>query len=210
MKLILRGFILFSIMTTTGQAEKEKPVENPLPEMSIGKADAPVTVIEYSSLTCSHCAQFHTEALPKIKEKYVKPGYVRILFRGFPGDQVSLTAHQLAWCKGEIKYLDFVKLLYETQEKWLSAADPVAALKSIVLQHGISAKQFEACLKNQELMDKIIQVRLEGQKKYNITATPTIIINAKIYNHALTFAEFEEIVRPLLAPTLKKLAENKR
>jgi protein-disulfide isomerase len=188
----------------SGKEDKVKLVSKPLPEMGMGSSKAPVTIINYSSLTCGHCAQFHTAVLPKIEEKYIKPGYVRIIFRDFPGDQISINAHRLAWCKGEMKYLDFVKLLYSTQEKWLLAPDPVAALKSIALQNGITAEQFEACLKDQELLDKIIQLRLEGQKKYNITATPTIIINAKIYPRALTFEEFEEIVRPLLAPSLGK------
>lgn len=166
-------------------------------------------MINYSSLTCGHCAQFHTTILPKIEEKYIKPGYVRIIFRDFPGDQVSLKAHQLVWCKGELKYLDFVKLLYSTQEKWLTATDPIAALKSIAFQNGISAVQFETCLKDQELMDKIIQVRIDGQRKYKITVTPTIIINAKIYPGALSFEEFEKIARPLLSPTLEKAKKNK-
>lgn len=190
--------------TSKVSTDKAKPPLKPLSEMSMGSSSAPVVMLNYSSLTCSHCAHFHTVVLPKIEEKYIKPGYVRIVFRDYPGDQLSLKAHQLAWCKGEIKYLDFVKLLYTTQEKWLSAADPVAALKLIALQNGITAKQFDACLKNQELMDKIIQVRLEGQKKYNIKATPTIVINAKIYPRALTFEEFEKIVRPLLAPSMEK------
>jgi len=189
---------------TSEKAGKVKLMSKPLPEMGMGNPKAPITIINYSSLTCGHCAQFHTDVLPKIEEKYIKPGLVRIIFRDYPGDQVSINAHRLAWCKGEIKYLDFVKLLYSTQEKWLSASDPLASLKSIALQNGISAKQFEACLKDQELLDKIIQLRLEGQKKYNITATPTIIINAKIYPRALSFDEFEDIIKPLLAPTLEK------
>lgn len=210
MQFVLKSLILLCVLIHNGQAEgKEKTSVRPLPEMSIGSSKAPVVVINYSSLTCGHCAQFHTDVLPKIEKNFVKPGYVRIIFRDYPGDQISIKAHQLAWCKGEIKYLDFVKLLYETQEKWLLAPDPVAALKSIALQHGITAEQFEKCLKDQELMDKIIQVRLEGQKKYNIKATPTLIINAKIYPQALTLEEFEKIVRPLLAPASVKEKPNK-
>ncbi len=204
MHLIFRSLILLIAMIAYGHGDKAIPARKSLPEMGMGSPKAPVTIINYSSLTCSHCAHFHTTVLPKIEEKYIKPGYVRIIFRDYPGDKVSISAHQLAWCKGEIKYLDFVKLLYSTQEKWLLAPDPVAALKSIALQNGVTAKQFEACLKDQELLDKIIQLRLEGQKKYNIKATPTIVINAKIYDRALTFEQFEEIVRPLLAPSLEK------
>jgi protein-disulfide isomerase len=182
----------------------EKVVVKNLPEISMGSKDAPVVMINYSSLSCGHCAHFHTDILPQIEEKYIKPGYLRIVFRDYPGDQVSLRAHQLAWCKGEIKYLDFMKLLYTNQEKWLLAPDPVVALKAIALQNGIPAKQFEACLKNQELLDQIVSIRLEGQKKYNITATPTIVINAKIYQKALTLEEITDIMKPLLASSLEK------
>jgi len=186
------------------KANSTKKVETkPLPEIAIGSKDAPVVMIDYSSLSCGHCAEFHTHILPKIKEKYIDEGQLRVIFRDYPGDQVSLKAHQLAWCKGEIKYLDFLKIIYENQEKWLLDPDPIAALKSIALKNGITGKQFEACLKNNELLDQIISMRLEGQKKYNITATPTIIINAKIYQKALSMDEIDDIMKPLLASSKK-------
>ncbi|MBY0292909.1 MAG: DsbA family protein [Alphaproteobacteria bacterium] len=204
MKFILKCLFLFFVMMGNGQGDKAVAAPKSLPEMCLGRSTAPVVVINYSSLTCTHCAQFHVAVLPQIQKNYIDPGYVRIIFRDYPGDQISLQAHQLAWCRGEIKYLDFVRLLYSTQEKWLTAPDPVAALKAIALQNGITTQQFEACVKDQELLEKIVNVRLEGQKKYNITATPTIIINSKIYPRTLTFQEFEEIVRPLLAPIREK------
>ncbi|MBY0500776.1 MAG: DsbA family protein [Alphaproteobacteria bacterium] len=211
MNLFLRSFVFLILMIGKVSAEEAKPTPTlrPLPDMCMGSEKAPIVVINYSSLTCVHCAQFHMSVLPKIEEKYIRPGHVRIIFRDFPGDQLSVKAHQLAWCKGEIKYFDFVKLLYTTQEKWLSAPDPLAALKSIALQNGVTPAQYEACLGNQELLDKIIQVRLEGQKKYMIKATPTIVINSKIYPKALTFEEFEELMRPLLAPSLESVPKNK-
>lgn len=182
----------------------KKVVAKPLPEISMGSKDAPVVMISYSSLSCGHCAHFHTDTLPSIQEKYINPGYLRVVFRDYPGDQVSLKAHQIAWCKGEIKYLDLLNILYTAQDKWLFADDPVVALKAIALQNGIPAKQFEACLKNQELLDQIIALRLDGQKKYNIKATPTIIINAKIYQKALSLEEIDDIMKPLLASSKEK------
>lgn len=208
MQRVRRILVLLSMMTAQGYAAEEvKPKVTPLPEISIGKKTAPIVVINYSSLTCSHCAQFHLEVLPKIEEKYIKPGKVRIIFRGYPANQVDIVASQLVWCMGAIKYLDFVKLLYSTQEKWLDESDPIATLKSIMTQRGVSAEQLEACIKDHELLDKIIQVRLEGQENYPITSTPTIIINAMIYPRALTFEEFEEIVTPLLAPAVEQASQ---
>lgn len=205
MGFLTRILFLLCLMIANGQADQETQSQAASSEVCLGSATAPVLIIEYSSLSCSHCAHFHRDVLPKIQEKYVKPGHVRIVFRDFPGDQVSLKAHQVAWCKGNIKYLDFVKLLYSTQDKWLLAPDPVAALKSIVVQNGISAQQFDECLNNQAQLDRIIQTRLEGQRKYKIDATPTFIINAKIYKKALTLEEMEEILQPILkTPTDKK------
>ena len=190
--------------TSEKPPEKKKIAEKPLPEISIGSKDAPVVMINYSSLSCGHCAQFNADILPQVEKKYIKPGYLRIVFRDYPGDQVSLRAHQLAWCKGEMKYLDFMKILYANQEKWLLADDPVAALKALALKNGIEPEQFEACLKNQELLNQIIALRLDGQKKYNITATPTIVINAKIYQKALSLEELDDIMKPLLASYKEK------
>jgi len=210
MKFILTSLVLFSMMIGSGYAKEEKTKQSPLPEVSLGSPNAPVVVIDYASLTCHHCAQFHNEVLPEIQKNYIEPGLVRVIIRDYPGDQISLLAHQIAWSKGELKYLDFLKLFYSTQDDWLLASDPKAALKKIALRNGISEKQFDNCLKDKALMDKIVQIRLEGKKKYNITATPTIIINAKIYPRTLSFGEFDAIVSPLLKPTIKKVKADKK
>lgn len=210
MKFILTSLVLFSMMIGNGYAKEEKTKQSPLPEVSLGSKNAPVVVIDYASLTCHHCAQFHNDVLPEIQKNYIEPGLVRVIIRDYPGDQISLLAHQIAWSKGELKYLDFLKLFYSTQDEWLLASDPKAALKKIALRNGISAKQFDKCLKDKALMDKIVQIRLEGKKKYNITATPTIIINAKIYPRTLSAGEFDAIVEPLLKPTLKKAKTDKK
>lgn len=187
---------------TEVKADEEPPVK-PMPEMGLGRKDAPIVIIDYSSLTCNHCAEFHTDILKKIEEKYIKPGHVRIIIRDYPSDQLSLAAHQLAWCRGELKYMDFLKTLYSKQKEWLLSKDPMEELKKIALQNGITKDQIEACFKNQVLLDRIVQGRLEGMKKYNITATPTLVINAKVYQHALSFEEFEKIVKPLIAAKSK-------
>src|SRR3990167_10029270 len=126
------GKLLFCMLmlVTPLQAKKEdkKTAPKPLPEICIGDSKAPILIIDYSSLTCNHCADFYLNVIPEIKAKYINSGDVRLIFRDFPGDQVSLKAHQVAWSKGEMKYLDFVQLLYENQDKWLSEKDPVASL----------------------------------------------------------------------------------
>ncbi len=209
MLFFVRNFIMcLCVVLTPAYAGKDKgpkkPVK-PLPEMCLGSKDAPVTVIEYSSLTCSHCAEFANDVFPKIEKNYIDRGKIRFVFRDFPGDKVSLIAHQYAWSRGGMKYFDLIKLFYSTQEQWLEAQDPVKALKAIAMKGGITLEQCEACLKNTELLDKILQLRIDAQKKYNIKATPTFVINTKIYDHALTYKEFQGIVDPLLATREKKM-----
>lgn len=206
MNLIVRSLICLCFILNFAHAAKkeEKPVK-PLPEMCMGNPDAPVTVIDYSSLTCGHCAEFHKDVLPLIEENYVKTGKVRLIFRDFPGDKISVVAHQLAWGCGQMKYLELIKLFYKTQDQWIEAKDPVKELKKIAEENGgMTQAQVDKCLKNTELLDKIIHTRLEGQKKYNITATPNFIIQGKIYDYALTYDEFKKIVDPLIKASLKK------
>lgn len=209
MKFILKSLVLFSMMIGNGYATEEAK-QGSLPEISLGSQNAPVVVIDYASLTCHHCAQFHNEVLPEIQKNYIEPGYVRVIIRDYPGDQISLLAHQIAWSKGEVRYLDLLKYLYSTQDEWLLASDPKAALKKVVAKKGITSEQFDKLIKDKGLMDKVIQARLEGKKKYNITATPTIIINTKIYPRTLSYGEFEAIVEPLLKPAIKKVKADKK
>jgi len=112
MRYIVTSLILSILFLGEGYADKAKKPLKPLPEISMGSAKAPVTVINYSSLTCGHCANFHTVVLPEIDKSYIKPGKVRIIFRDYPGDQLSVKAHRVAWSKGEIKYLTFSKAFY--------------------------------------------------------------------------------------------------
>lgn len=210
MNFILTSLVLFSMMIGNGYAKEEKTAQDSLPEISLGSQNAPVVVIDYASLTCHHCAQFHNEVLPEIQKNYIEPGLVRVIIRDYPGDQISLLAHQIAWSKGEVRYLDLLKYLYSTQDEWLLASDPKAALKKVVAKKGITSEQFDKLIKDKGLMDKVIQARLEGKKKYNITATPTIIINTKIYPRTLNYGEFEAIVEPLLKPAIKKVKADKK
>ncbi len=207
MNLILRSLICLCLLIVGSYAAKkeDKAPIKPLAEMCMGSPKAPVTVIDYSSLTCGHCAEFHKDVLPLIEKNYIKTGKVRFIFRDFPGDKISVIAHQLAWGCGQMKYLELVKLFYKTQDQWIEAKDPIKELKKIAEENGgMSKEQVDKCLKNNELLDKIIQVRLEGQKKYDITATPNFIIQGKIYDYALSYEEFQKIVDPLIKAAEKK------
>lgn len=150
-----------------------------LQDMVIGKADAKVTIIEYASLTCPHCATFHAEVLPALKTEYLDTGKAKLIYRDFPLDNLAFAGAILARCGGPEKYFTFLNVLFAQQRQWATASDPKAALTQIARLGGISAEQFDKCLADKALGDYILNSRLEGNQKFNVNSTPTLIINGK-------------------------------
>jgi protein-disulfide isomerase len=167
-------------------------------ERILGHPDAPVTIIEYASLTCPHCAQFHNEVLPALKERYIDPGKVRLIYRDFPLDQVALAAAALAHCAGPDRYFSMLDAMFETQSNWARENDPIAALKRLGKLGGLTEERMQACLNDQQLTDGILQTRLEGQNQYEIGSTPTFVIDGKTYSGSRDVEEFGELLDPLL------------
>ena len=167
-------------------------------ERILGDPDAPVTIIEYASLTCPHCAQFHNEVLPALKERYIDPGKVRLIYRDFPLDQVALAAAALAHCAGPDRYFSMLDAMFETQSNWARENDPIAALKRLGKLGGLTEERMQACLNDQQLTDGILQTRLEGQNQYEIGSTPTFVIDGKTYSGSRDVEEFGELLDPLL------------
>ena len=167
-------------------------------ERILGNPNAPVTIIEYASLTCPHCAQFHTEVLPQLKERYIANGKVRLIYRDFPLDQTALAAAALAHCAGPERYFSMLDVLFETQSNWARAGDPIAALKRLGKLGGLTEQEMAACLADEELTDGILRQRLAGQNEYDIGSTPTFIIDGKAYPGARDVEEFGELIDPLL------------
>ena len=167
-------------------------------EQILGDPDAPVTIIEYASLTCPHCADFHNDVLPALKERYIAPGKVRLIYRDFPLDQTALAAAALAHCAGPERYFSMLDALFETQSKWARADDPIAALKRLGKLGGLTEQEMAACFADQELTDAILSERLAGQNEYDIGSTPTFIIDGKAYPGSRDVEEFGELIDPLL------------
>ena len=176
----------------------ELMAEPPARDLWQGKADAPVTVVEYASLTCGHCAHFHESTWPTLKSKYVETGKVRYVLRDFPLDPVAAAGSMLARCAGDDKRASVVDLLFSNQQKWL-VNKPVDALRDLLKQAGFTQESFDACLKNQELYDAVIKTREAASEKFGINSTPSFFINGKLHRGALTVAELEKILDPLLA-----------
>lgn len=169
----------------------------PLPEKSFGPADAKVTIVEYASLTCHHCMNFHIQTWPKLKEKYVDTGKVRFIMREFPLDTLATAGFMLARCSGEDKWYPMLDLLYKTQEGWAHSPNPADALLQTVRQTGMTKDAFEACLSDQKLLEGINKTRDRG-KSLGVDSTPTFFINGQKHPGASTLEQFDKILEPLL------------
>jgi protein-disulfide isomerase len=185
-------------------ARAEVPVSElmepgPLPELSLGKADAPVTIVEYASLTCGHCAAFHNTVFPKIKEKYVDSGQVRFIMREFPLDNLAAAAAMLTRCAGGEKTYPLVEVLFKQQEQWAFVrGNPVPELFKVAKQAGFTQESFDKCLTDQKLLEQVTSIRSKASDKFGVNSTPTFFINGKRLQEAPTVESFEKALAPLL------------
>jgi len=167
-------------------------------DMVYGKADAPVTIVEYASLTCSHCADFAVNTLPTIKEKYIDTGKARLIFREFPFDPRATAAFMLARCAPEDRYFPMIEVFFKQQQQWAGAADGEAALLQIAKLAGFTQESFKACLTNQQLLDDVRSTMERGSQEFGVNATPTFFINGQKYAGALSVDEMSAIIDKLL------------
>jgi protein-disulfide isomerase len=170
----------------------------PLPDLAQGSASAPITIVEYASMTCTHCAAFHEETWPKLKAKYVDTGKVKFILREFPLDPLATAGFMLARCAGADKRNAIVDLLYTQQKNWAFVDKPIDALAALVKQAGISQADFETCLKNQGLYDQVNQTREGAAQKFKVNATPTFFVNGREMTGELPIEDFDKVLEPLL------------
>jgi protein-disulfide isomerase len=169
-----------------------------LGEPSIGDPAAPVTIIEYSSMTCPHCAAFHADTLPELKTRYIDTGKVRLVLRDFPLDKNALSAAVLAHCAGPERHPQFTEVFFAQQSNWARSDNPVQALKQLAQLGGLSQAEADACLADKDLETAILKAQLEGQEKFDIRSTPSFIIDGKTYAGGQSIEKFAEIIDPLL------------
>ena len=167
----------------------------------IGQASAPVTIIEYASLTCRHCARFHVQVLPSIKKELVESGKVRLVYRDFPLDQVALAGSVLARCAGRDRYFAFLDLLFRDQLNWARSQNPGQALSQIARLGGIGKEKFQSCLSDKKLQESVLKQKLHGSQKYQITSTPTLIINGKKFSGGLAFDQIKAVIATMTPKT---------
>jgi len=174
------------------------PAESALPDMALGKEDAPVTIVEYSSLSCPHCAHFHRDVMPALKSDYIDTGKVRYIEREFPLNNAGLGGAVLARCVDPIRFFAFTDLLFSRQEDWAFKEDALQRLRIYAKQAGLTDADFEKCLDDEALQKKVLAVRERGEKE-GVKGTPTFFINGKIFNGAPTLAALTEAMKPYLS-----------
>jgi protein-disulfide isomerase len=193
------GLELFSrgaLAQTVAEADLMQP--GPLGDEVLGDDKAPVTIIEYASMTCPHCAHFALTTFPQLKEKYIDTGKVKYILREFPFDPVAAGAFMLARCAGgKDKYYAMVDLLFRTQATW-AVDHPLQPMLATVKQAGFTEDSFKACLANQKVLDGIESMRQRAVDKFKVQSTPTFFINGTAYPGALSIEDMAKAIDPYL------------
>ena len=177
-------------LAAAGDAAKELAVQPS--DRILGKADAPITIIEYASLTCPHCAHFDVTVLPKLKEKWIDTGKAKLILRDYPLDQPALRAAMVARCAPADRFYPLIDTFFAQQEQWVTSRDYRAALEKLVKLGGMSEKEFKACISDKKLEDQVAQSRLTASQQLGVDATPTFFINGKKFDGAPTVEAFDQ------------------
>ena len=191
MKNIPIFLILFFGLISNTNAETKRIIS--------GNENAKITIIAYESLTCSHCADFHKEIYPQLKKEYIDTGLAKIEFRHFPLDIAALNASKISQCK-DGQNLEILESLYSNQQAWVKGKTIVEInnnLKKFIEKEGFKI-DFDKCINNKEIEDFILNDRIEGAKKFEINATPTIIINNKKFEKSLNYKNLKKLLEKMI------------
>ena len=196
-KFFLLFFMIFSFFQTSINARVVDTIEA-LESKSFGDENAKVKVVEFASLTCGHCAKFHNEVMPILKEKYIEKGLIHFTYNDFPLDKFALKASIIARCAGNEKFFKFLDVFYKKQKDWTRTKDPFKSLLKIAKFGGLKDEELKVCIGNKSIEDGILKQRLNSSKKYDIKATPTLYLNGEKYNGDLTIEALESKIKSML------------
>ena len=191
-KILIFIFLIFISLQNNSYAGEILPIRE-------GDNSSKIKLIIYESLTCSHCANFHNEVYPELKEEFIDTGLASIEFRNFPLDLAALNASKLAHCKNNGSS-DVLHFLYKNQTKWVKGNNIIDLnnnLKKIMSENSFSLN-FENCINNKKIEDFILEERIDGSKKYNIDSTPTLIINEEKFDKKLNFKNLKKILKKMI------------
>ena len=192
MKKIFYIFLIFIGVSSISYAQEIKRI-------IVGNIDAKISIIAFESMTCSHCADFHKNVFPKLKEEYLDTGLAKIEFRHFPLDLAALNASKVSQCKNDGKS-DILESLYANQQKWVKGSSIQEANKNLqkfLKSEGFSI-DFDSCINNQEIEDFVLNDRIDGAKNFKVNATPTIIINKEKFEETLNYKNLKKALEKLI------------
>jgi protein-disulfide isomerase len=179
-------------------SKQDLAVEGPLGDIALGPKDAKVTIIEYASMTCTHCAAFAQRTFPELKKRYIDTGKVRYILREFPLDPLATAGFMLARCAGEDKFYPVVEMLFDQQKNWAFTEKPLDNLRQLMRQAGFSQEKFDSCLKDQKLYDAVTTVKNRATDVFKVDSTPTFFINGVRHPGDMSIDELEKIIKPML------------
>lgn len=194
-----RSWLIATAAMLIAGASSAQTIKTDLPDLVIGKADAPVVIEEYASLTCSHCAAFHNDVLPQLKAKYIDTGKVRLVYRDYPLDELAVGAAMMARCGDGAKREAIIGALFKTQETWaFKAKSPLQEMYKLGQQLGFKQTELETCFSNEIVFAAIVAQRDEFDAKVKIEGTPTFVINGRKHEGGATLAAFDQALAGLV------------
>jgi len=198
-KAFARLFALLAVLAAAAPAAAAEP-SFPIDQV-LGRPDAPVTILDYSSTTCGHCAAFHATTFPKIKAEWIDTGKAKLVFRDFPTApaDLSLGASMIVHCAGPDLYFRLLGLLFEQQDRWMGAANPLDAIKKLTKLAGMGETKVDACLTREDLAQAIEARAKDAHDRFGIDGTPSFVINGKVLSGARPYEEFDKALKAAAA-----------
>ena len=192
------SFLPFIGFGLSSRASKIFNIEEILEPRYLGRLDAPIKFIEFVSMTCSHCADFHINTLPEIKKKYIDSGKLRLELRDFPLDGLALRASAMARLIDTNKYYKFVDMLFKKQKKWSRSENPINELKKLGRLAGLEKTKIDIAIDEISVLEAIFKMRQQAEKKYNVQSTPSFVINEQYFlSGNLSVEKFEETFKKI-------------
>lgn len=183
MRYVWSLFVVLSVIGVSACAEAQ-PQSHPLDiqesDRVMGQTDAPVTIVEYASLTCAHCASFHEEKMPQIKAEYIDTGKVKFVLRDMPWDNIALAAAKIARCAPSAQYYNYIDAFFGNVDTWASAQNPLVELKRIARLGGMSGEEVDSCLADTQLHQQILETKRVGLEVLGVQATPTVFVGKEV------------------------------
>ena len=195
MKTVFTVFLIIAGLAFAASARAEiAKFEDSIKPVVVGNADAPVTIIEFASLGCPHCANFHHDTYPQIKKDYIDTGKAKLVFTDFPLGTPALAAAMIARCSGPQRYMGYIDIFFRAQAQWSRADNPLNALKKIARFGGMSNADADACLAQQNLIDHIQSTARKASEEHKINSTPSFLVNGTKVSGAQSYNEFRTVI----------------